>query len=310
MIIDKKVSVKMNSKHINKYINLGYQCLVGEYVDILIEHLPRYSKCEINVKCQNCYKENKVLYVNYCKQIETQYEYRCKICGRQQAKKTCIDRYGVDNPTKSKQISNKISLTYKEKTIEQKNEILVKQKMTFFNNYGGWFVNTNEYKFKIKETSIERYGVDDYRSSNSFKDKVKDTVFKRYGVHNVSQAACSYNKSWFGNKINGLHIYTNLTYQGTYELDFLNKYHSKVNIEKLVPIRYELYGNIHYYHPDFYLPDFNLIVEIKSSYTYNYDIEKNIAKKNYCIKSGYNFLFIIDKDYQEFDTILLSLLNE
>jgi len=52
--------------------------------------------------------------------------------------------------------------------------------------------------------------------------------------------------------------------------------------------------------PDYYLPDYNLIVEIKSSYTYNYDIEKNEAKKKASLENGYNFIFIIDKDYTEF----------
>ena len=55
---------------------------------------------------------------------------------------------------------------------------------------------------------------------------------------------------------------------------------------------------------DFYLPDYNLIIEIKSSYTYNYDIERNITKKKYSIENGYNFIFIINKDYSELNSIL------
>jgi hypothetical protein len=52
--------------------------------------------------------------------------------------------------------------------------------------------------------------------------------------------------------------------------------------------------------PDFYLPRYNLIIEIKSQYTYNYDIDKNISKKEGCVIKGYNFLFIIDNIFDEF----------
>ena len=112
-----------------------------------------------------------------------------------------------------------------------------------------------------------------------------------------------FKKSWFGNKINGLHSASNLKYQGTYELDFLESYYNKVIIEKTNPIQYQLNENTHYYHPDFYLPDYNLIIEVKSSYTYEYDLDKNLAKNQYSIKSGFNFIFIIDKDYSELESI-------
>lgn len=78
-----------------------------------------------------------------------------------------------------------------------------------------------------------------------------------------------------------------------------------MNIIKINPIKYKLNENEHYYHPDFYLPDYNLIIEIKSSYTYNYDLNKNLSKKEYSIKNGYNFIFIIDKDYSEFESYLI-----
>jgi hypothetical protein len=55
---------------------------------------------------------------------------------------------------------------------------------------------------------------------------------------------------------------------------------------------------------DFYLEKLNLIIEIKSSYTYNYDLEKNLSKEKFSKLNGYNFLFLIDKDYNTFDEIL------
>ena len=63
-------------------------------------------------------------------------------------------------------------------------------------------------------------------------------------------------------------------------------------------------GKKHTYHSDFYIDKYNLIVEIKSSYTYNYDIDKNLAKEKYSKLNGYNFIFIIDKNYEYFNKLL------
>lgn len=305
MILDKEIKIKMNGKHIDRYRSLGYKCDVGETILVKIEDLPRYSKCLINSKCDFCENTSTLNYNIYNKSIEKNGFYRCTECGRKSAKETCISKYGVDNPTKSKIISNKISLAYKNKREIEKELLVDKHKKTVFENYGGWFTNTNEYKDKIKKISLDKYGLDDYRSSDEFKNKVKKTLNEKYGVENPSQLPLSYKKSWFGNKINGIH-FSGLMYQGTYELDFLEKYYDKLKIDKIKPIKYYFEDKKHYYHPDFYLPNLNLIIEIKSSYTYNFDLERNLAKKEYSLKSGYSFIFIIDKDYNEFDSLLLS----
>ena len=54
------------------------------------------------------------------------------------------------------------------------------------------------------------------------------------------------------------------------------------------------------YYPDYYLPEYNLIVEIKSDYTYKKELDKNICKRKSCVEQGYNFIFIINKNYDEF----------
>jgi len=94
--------------------------------------------------------------------------------------------------------------------------------------------------------------------------------------------------------------YKNYLYRGTYELDFLIKFSENYKIENAKSIDYAFDGKNKKYHPDYYLPDYNLIVEIKSSYTYEREKEKNEAKKEATINNGYNFIFIINKDYIEF----------
>lgn len=58
--------------------------------------------------------------------------------------------------------------------------------------------------------------------------------------------------------------------------------------------------------PDFYFKDKNLIVEIKSKYYYNLHINKNIAKQAACLKQGYNFVFVIDKQYDDFNCLIFN----
>jgi len=49
----------------------------------------------------------------------------------------------------------------------------------------------------------------------------------------------------------------------------------------------------HRYFPDFYIPKNNLIIEVKSIYTYKYDENVNILKKQATEQLGYNFNFLI-----------------
>lgn len=66
------------------------------------------------------------------------------------------------------------------------------------------------------------------------------------------------------------------------------------NIEEFTnKILYTIDGNTHPYYPDFYIKSQNMIVEVKSEYTFNNNKEINILKKDACIKLGYNYKFLI-----------------
>jgi hypothetical protein len=66
-----------------------------------------------------------------------------------------------------------------------------------------------------------------------------------------------------------------------------------------------MFGKNKIYFPDFYIPKLNLIVEIKSSYFYNLEEEINLTKKSYSELNNYNFIFIIDKDYSNFLSLII-----
>lgn len=64
-------------------------------------------------------------------------------------------------------------------------------------------------------------------------------------------------------------------------------------------------GTSHHYYPDFYIQKYNLIVEIKSKWILKKQgVDKNKSKKLYTDKAGYNFIMILDNDFNEFDCII------
>jgi hypothetical protein len=152
-------------------------------------------------------------------------------------------------------------------------------------------------KDKIKKTFNKKYNVDNAFQSSFFLKKRKETFLKKYGVENPAQDINIYNK---GLKTRfAIHKYkdTNLTYQGSYELDFLEKYSNKFKIENGPSIKYEKDNKNKVYHSDFYIPSKNLIVEIKSSWTLSKDGEIE-EKKKATIANGFNYLMILDKNYK------------
>jgi hypothetical protein len=227
------------------------------------------------------------------------------------AKQTNLEKYGVENVFQNDFIKLKIKKTNLEKYgVDyplQNNEIQNKQKNTNLEKYGAEYImQNNQFLNKRIDTYIKNYGVDNPMKNYKIRKKSKNTCLEKYGVESPMQSDILFNKQQKSGLKTKTHQPSNLKYQGTYELNFLERYYNKVIIEKINPIQYQLNENTHYYHPDFYLPKYNLIVEVKSSYTYEYDLDKNLAKKEYSIKSGFNFIFIIDKNYSELESILLE----
>jgi hypothetical protein len=99
---------------------------------------------------------------------------------------------------------------------------------------------------------------------------------------------------------------TDLWYQGSYELDFLEKYYNKFpDIKRGPSIKYVYEGKNKIYYPDFYIPSLNLIIEIKNSYYVNKDKNKIKIKEQFVIKEGYSYCIIINKDYTKFIDLIL-----
>lgn len=288
MILDTEVEILLVSKRNSYYRSLGYEIEWGKKILVKIEHLCLGSKVEINVKCDICGIEKIINYQKYIKNIKGTGIYCCSnICSVFKTKKTNLEKYGFENPGQSDIVREKMKNTCLEKYGEENT------------------CRVDSVREKMKQTRIKRYGTSSILGSENAKNKKNETCLKRYGVIHALQNKELFEKSQITGKKIKIHNLTNLKYQGTYEKDFLDFcFYKNINVEKIPTIKYFFKESERCYYPDFYLPVKNLIIEIKSKYYYEINLEKNIEKKKACLEQGYNFIFIIDKDYSELNTIL------
>jgi len=241
MILSETVETTLHQKTIKLYESLGYVGNLHEKVMVKVEHLPKNSRVRINVKCDICESTNYIIYNNYNRQINKQNYYCCHPCSFDKNKKTNLEKFGVEHSFQSELV-----------------------------------------KSKIKKTLIDRYGFDHPTKCPEIFEKAQSSAYKthKYGD-------------------------TDIKYQGSYELDFIQYcIRNKIEFTKGPSIRYLMGNKNRVYHSDFFLSKYNLVCEVKSEYTFNDNYEENIIKKEYTISAGYNFLFIIDKNYIEIEKII------
>lgn len=309
MIITEKITIKVNSKDILHLNERGYRVKKNDIITIKVSDLSENSHRFIEASCDYCGESKFIKMQCYSNSLKKYGKYSCKICRYIKCKETMIERYGCEYPLQSEYISNKTEKSclekYGFKSAMQSEIIKDKVKITNLEKYGFKNVFQNEnIKNKIKETNLEKYGFENAASSEIIKNKMKNTCNEKYGCDHFMKNSDEYEK--YIKKSFKIKNYKNteLYYQGTYEFDFLEKYYDKVEIKNGIHVDYQFENSKCSYMPDFYLPKYNLMVEIKSNYTYKLHENKNVLKKEFSIKSGYNFLFIIDKDYTEFEKII------
>ncbi len=127
MILTREILIKINESNYSYYEELGYYVSIGETIEIPIELLSTGSHYKIECKCDGCGVQKEVLFKNYVKYDNRWGEYFCRKCSeskrkatlkqnwgveypiqnkeiRKKIEKTMIDKFGVDNPSKSKEI--------------------------------------------------------------------------------------------------------------------------------------------------------------------------------------------------------------
>ena len=163
---------------------------------------------------------------------------------------------------------------------------------------------------KRKETLIEKYGTDQLFSSEYFKNKRIETCLTKYGYPYAMQNEEIFSKaqkSMFSLKPFTFPSGNVVMVQG-YEpyclFDLINLYAEEeeniiVNSTLMPKFFYNFKDKECRYYPDIMIqyPDKPKFIEVKSIYTYNLDLDKNIAKWNCVLENNYDIeIWIYDKD--------------
>jgi len=293
MIISNEIEIIVSSSNYKWFLERGYGPFSkGDKISAKVKDINSGSSYRIDVQCKNCNEIINVQINNYNNQMKKQNFYVCKNCSYTKMKVTNIERYGSECALRSD-----INIEKSKKTMIKKYGYDNISKVDFIKEERSDMMklNTNDYNEIIKE----KYG-SNVSKLDWIKEKKKETTFKNWGVENPSQNAELFEKSQKSGKKIKLHE-SGLWYRGTYEKDFLDYCFDKnIKVEKGPTIKFNFNGKNKYYHSDFYIPDKNLIIEIKSSYYYDKFKEINEIKKEETLKAGHNHIFIINKNYEEF----------
>lgn len=331
MIKIEYVEIVGNGKTINYYLNKGYDIKCHQKISIKMDDLIPTSSIRIDCYCDICGCLNNIKYYNYIGNVKRNGIYRCNECAKavrsdsiksifennvlkdyivNKSKNTMMRRYGSDNPSKidifRKKIIETNNLKYGANNPMKNADVKNRLKDTVNEKYGvDWVINSSHIKEKIKNTMIERYGVDNPFKSEDIKNKIKKTLIDRYGVDNPTKNPTIFQRAQRSSYKVHRCVNNDILYQGSYELDFIIFCENNdINFENGPIIDYILDGVHRKYHSDFLIKDYNLICEVKSSWTYNRDLYENLKKREFSISSGYNFIFIIDKNYDELYSII------
>jgi len=253
-----------------------------------------YFICEI---CEKICKNESSL-GNHIKTHCTKFEYYTKYIfeNNEGYCVNCKKLVNIKGTSIRKFCSHKCALTFNNLLYLNSQSSHDKAKTTFFNKFGSYPMGNIVIKEKRENNNLEKYGVKYTLQLDSVKETRRKSNILKYGVENVSQdieiheraLKRSYKLKQFKD--------TDIWYQGSYELDFLEKYYNIYpDIIRGKSIKYEFQGKIRVYHPDFYIPSLNLIVECKCTYLYNKDKDKIVAKEKATINSGFNYKLILDK---------------
>lgn len=216
------------------------------------------------------YKKTGKLYADFC-------SCKCSMNSnktKEAYKKSCIDKYGVDNPMKNKNVVDKGKETCKNKYGVVRASLL------------------KEYQDKVKETNMKRYGVEVPLQNKEINEKWHKTCYVNFGTYSPLANKEIYNKTEettykkygvycvFNRKENREKLLSEKTKQKRYET--LRRNHT-FNTSKIEETIYEklidIYGkndilreykdkDRYPYRCDFYIKSLDLFIEVQGYYTH------------------------------------------
>ncbi len=226
-----------------------------------------------------------------------------KIFGKEKAKKTSLDKYGVEFTTQAKTVKDKIKKSclkkYGVEHISLIKEVKEKTKRTCLKKYGVDVpVKNKEIKDKIKKTNLEKYGYENALQNEEIKEKIKITNLEKYGVEHVSQNPdisekqlknCYKSKEYIfpSGKVEKIQGYENFMIDELLENNILEEdiFVSRKNVPEIWFINSK--GKKSRYFIDCFIKSENKCIEVKSLWTFE-NKKKEVLSKYQAVKdAGY-----------------------
>lgn len=202
---DQIFEVKIIKKNIEYYKKLGYNVNSLEIIRVPTEHLQGGSHAMIKVKCdiETCGKEKEIKYQTYNRNISKRNIYACSIkCSQfktkltkkekygnenyynvEQYKKTCLNKYGVENVFQLKSIKESSKQTKENKYGDPNFNNVEKRRKTNLKNHGVLSTSQlKETKEKSRKTNLKNNGVEYPMQSDEIKKKSVDTCLEHFDV--------------------------------------------------------------------------------------------------------------------------------
>lgn len=192
MILTEKVIIKTNGKSIEYYRNLGYEASHNKEIEVSVSNLSNGSFARIDVQCDTCKIIKNMFFATYTKCVKNRGFYCCNKCKGGKTKKTCQEKYGVDNISQLEFIKDKKEETcmknYGVTNPSHSQKIIDKIKKTFLTRYGVKSALENKlFNSKMRETMKLRYGVIHALHHVIFLQKSKNTSLRKYNVESITK---------------------------------------------------------------------------------------------------------------------------
>jgi hypothetical protein len=192
-----------------------------------------------------------------------------------------LEKYGVRRPIQNLKIRNKIKATNQTK-------------------YGCDFIFGSSH---LTKKMNEIYGVDHPSQCQQLLNKTQETNLKKYGVIHPMKSTTVFEKnrkncfrkkeySWKTGQVSIVQGYEPMVLNDLENSGY--QFEDIVTDANNMPvIYYEFEGITSRYYPDIFIPNENIIIEVKSKYTLNVCLNRNNAKFDAVKLLGYNFKLII-----------------
>ena len=298
---------RIKNTMVHKY-GVEYAAQLGEFKDKMKSTTLEKYGCEYSLQNEDI--KNKIRETNLEK-------YGCEYGlqnedVKEKRRVTNLKKYGVEHCNQRQEIKDKSKITNLQKygtiTPSQNEDVKYKIKETNLIKYGSEYGFQNEQiKQKIKTTNLQKYGVEYNLQRKEIKDKIKQTNLQKYGVEYVTQDPNIMEKIT-------KHMYTSKEYafpsgniikiQG-YENYALNELINNTNEKDIITgcknvptIWYnDNDGKKRRHFVDIYIPNQNLCIEVKSTWTAKLHDGNIMLKQNAAKELGYNYeIWIYNKE--------------